>query len=426
MANIFPFRAVRYTAQAGDPADLLTQPYDKIPDDLREEYYRASAYNFVRLIKAKPEPDDNDSNNVYTRAASSLSDWLDGSFLAQDDAPSFYPYFQEFPHPDTGETFVRKGFIGLTELAEYSEGIVHGHELTHKGPKLDRLQLTRHTRTHFGQLFMLYDDPERQIDSLLDEAAAGEPLVEVSESDVIHRMWRVSDPATVARIQQAMADKKLMVADGHHRYETALTYRRENSNLPGADRAMMTYVNMSSEGLVVLATHRVLAGLAGFDAAAVRSRASADFDITRLDSPSELETALATAPADQSSIGAVFADDPAAYLFTVKPVALDRLASNLTATELSLDVVVLHKALLAPALGVSEQDVLELKNISYVRGFQAAVEQVSSGAAQVAFLLRPVSVQKVAEISFSGGVMPQKSTDFYPKLLAGLTSYKFG
>lgn len=426
MANIFPFRAVRYTAQAGDPADLLTQPYDKIPDDLREEYYRASAYNFVRLIKAKPEPDDNDSSNVYTRAAASLGDWLDGSILAADDAPSFYPYFQEFPHPDTGETFVRKGFIGLTELAEYSEGIVHGHELTHKGPKLDRLELTRHTRTHFGQLFMLYDDPERQIDALLDEAAAGEPLVEVRESDVIHRMWRVSDPATVARIQQAMAAKKLMVADGHHRYETALTYRRENPDLPGADRAMMTYVNMSSEGLVVLATHRVLAGLAGFDAAAVRSRAAADFDITRLDSPSELEAALAAAPADRSSIGAVFADDSAAYLFTVKPVALDRLASNLTATELSLDVVILHKALLAPALGVSEQDVLELKNISYVRGFQAAVEQVSSGAAQVAFLLRPVSVQKVAEISFSGGVMPQKSTDFYPKLLAGLTSYKFG
>jgi len=426
MAKIFPFRAVRYTAQAGDPADLLTQPYDKIPDDLREEYYRASAYNFVRLIKAKPEPDDNDSNNVYTRAASSLSDWLDGSILAQDDAPSFYPYFQEFSHLDTGETFVRKGFIGLTELAEYSEGIVHGHELTHKGPKLDRLELTRHTRTHFGQLFMLFDDPERRIDVLLDEAAASDPLVEVRESDVIHRMWRVSDPATVARFQQAMADKKLMVADGHHRYETALTYRRENPNLPGADRAMMTYVNMSSEGLVVLATHRVLAGLAGFDAAAVRSRASDDFDVARLDSPSELESALASAPADRSSIGAVFADDPAAYLFTVKPDALDRLASNLTATELSLDVVILHKALLAPALGVSEQDVLELKNISYVRGFQAAVEQVSSGAAQVAFLLRPVSVQKVAEISFSGGVMPQKSTDFYPKFLAGLTSYKFG
>ncbi len=426
MANIFPFRAVRYTAKAGNPADLLTQPYDKIPDELREEYYGASAYNFVRLIKAKPEAADNDSSNVYTRAASSLSRWLEEGIVAEDDTESFYPYFQEFSHPDSSETFIRKGFIGLTELAEYSEGVVHGHELTHKGPKLDRLELTRHTRTHFGQLFMLYDDPRRQIDELLDEATNGEPLVEITEGEVIHRMWRISDPETVARVQQLMADKKLMVADGHHRYETALAYRRENPDLPGADRAMMTYVNMSSEGVVVLATHRVLAGLAGFDAAAVRSRAAEDFDISRLDSVSELEAALSESPPDQSSIGVVFEGDPAAYILTAKREALDRLGNDLTATELSLDVVILHKALLARALDVSEQDVLELKNISYVRGFQAAVAQVTSGAAQVAFLLRPVSVQKVAEISFSGGVMPQKSTDFYPKLLAGLTSYKFG
>ena len=378
------------------------------------------------MIKAKPEAADNDSSNVYTRAASSLSQWLEEGLVAEDDTESFYPYFQEFPHPDTGETFIRKGFIGLTELAEYSEGVVHGHELTHKGPKLDRLELTRHTRTHFGQLFMLYDDPRRQIDELLDGATKGEPVVEITEGEVIHRMWRISDPETVARVQQLMADKKLMVADGHHRYETALTYRRENPDLPGADRAMMTYVNMSSEGLVVLAAHRVLAGLAGFDAAVVRLRAAEEFDIRRLDSPSELEAALSDSPPDQSSIGVVFEGDPAAYILTAKPEALDRLGNDLTATELSLDVVILHKALLARALGVSEQDVLELKNISYVRGFQAAVAQVTSGAAQVAFLLRPVSVQKVAEISFSGGVMPQKSTDFYPKLLAGLTSYKFG
>ena len=227
MANIFPFRAVRYTAKAGNPADLLTQPYDKIPDELREEYHGASAYNFVRLIKAKPEAADNDSSNVYTRAASSLSRWLEEGIVAEDDTESFYPYFQEFSHPDSGETFIRKGFIGLTELAEYSEGVVHGHELTHKGPKLDRLELTRHTRTHFGQLFMLYDDPRRQIDELLDEATNGEPLVEITEGEVIHRMWRISDPETVARVQQLMADKKLMVADGHHRYETALAYRRE-------------------------------------------------------------------------------------------------------------------------------------------------------------------------------------------------------
>ncbi len=426
MANIFPFRALRYTAKAGNPADLLTQPYDKIPDELRERYYAASPYNFARLIKTRPEVSDSDSNNVYTRAAASLGQWIEDGIVAEDDAPSFYPYFQEFPHPDSGKTFVRKGFIGLTELAEYSERIVHGHELTHKGPKLDRLELTRHARAHFGQLFMLYDDPQRRIDVLLDEAASNEPLVEVREGGAVHRMWRISDPVAAARIQQLMADKKLMIADGHHRYETALAYRRENPDLPGADRAMMTYVNMRTEGLVVLATHRVLSGLANFDAEAVRARASRDFEITRLESPADLDRALSAARPDRSAIGAVFERDPATYLLAIKPRAVDRLRATLTDTELDLDVVVLHKALLAPVLGVSEQDIFQLKNISYTRGLRAAAAKVTSGCAQAAFLLRPVSVRKVAEICFSGRVMPQKSTDFYPKLLAGLTSYRFG
>ena len=426
MANIFPFRALRYTAKAGNPADLLTQPYDKIPDALRERYYAAGPYNFVRLIKPRPERSDSADDNVYTRAAASLRQWIADGIVAEDDAPSFYPYFQEFAHPESGRTFVRKGFIGLTELAEYSEGIVHGHELTHKGPKLDRLELTRHTRAHFGQLFMLYDDPQQRIDALLDEAAQGEPLVEAREGGVTHRMWRISNPGEAARIQQLMADKKLMIADGHHRYETALAYRRENPDLPGAGRAMMTYVNMSSAGLVVLATHRVLAGLADFDAAAVRARASQDFEIMRFESPAALERALNAASPERSAIGAVFARDPAAYLFSIKPEAADRLRATLTETELGLDVVILHKALLAPVLGVSEQDVFELKNISYARGLRAAAAKVTSGSAQVAFLLRPVSVRKVAEVCFSGRVMPQKSTDFYPKLPAGLTSYGFG
>ena len=426
MANIFPFRALRYTDKAGGPADLLTQPYDKIPDALRERYYDASPYNFVRLIKPRPQPSDSAADNVYTRAAASLRQWIAEGVLARDDEPAFYPYFQEFPHPESGKTFVRKGFIGLTELAEYAEGVVHGHELTHKGPKQDRLELMRHTRAHFGQLFMLYDDPQKRIDALLDQAARGAPLVEVREGGVMHRMWRIADPGATERIRRLMADRKLMIADGHHRYETALAYRRENPGLPGADRAMMTFVNMSSEGLVVLATHRVLAGLAGFNAEAVRARAARDFAIERLASPAALERALAAAPAERSAVGAVFAGDPAAYLFSIRPEAAERLRATLTEAEIGLDAVVLHKALLAPALGVSEQDVLELRNIDYVRGFGAAVERAACGAAQAAFLLRPVDAPKVAEICFSGRVMPQKSTDFYPKLLAGLTTCKFG
>jgi uncharacterized protein (DUF1015 family) len=421
MAKVFPFQPYRYTPKAGAAADLVSQPYDKIPDELQQQYYNASPYNVIRFIKGRPEASDNGTNNVYTRAAKTLEQWIAEGILAQDAEPGFYPYFQQFEHPDTGETLVRKGFIGLFQLEEYEARVMHRHELTHSGPKLDRLQLSRHTHASFEQLFTLYDDPDFVIDGHLDESAKTEPLLTANEGSIVHRVWRISDPAAVAEIQAAMDDKKLLMADGHHRYETALTFFRENPSLPGARKVMMTFVNMRGSGLVVLATHRILDGLPGFDAAALLERAKESFNVERLDSPEALQNKLDAAPADASAIGGVFANAPGAYVFTAR----DR-AAGANATAASLDVAVLHQQLLGKALGISEEDVRELKNIRYVRGFQPAVEEVRSGNAQAAFLLRPVEADKVAEIAFAGGVMPQKSTDFYPKLLSGLTMYRFG
>lgn len=426
MAKVFPFQPYRYTPKAGPATKLVSQPYDKIPAELQEQYYRASPYNVIRVIKGKKEPSDNESNNVYTRAAKTLEQWIAEGILARDPEPGFYAYFQQFRNPDTGETFQRKGFIGLFQLEEYEAGVIHRHELTHSGPKLDRLKLARHTHVYFEQLFTLYDDPDFVIDRRLDQAAKTEALLTAEEGNIVHRVWRISDPAAVAEIQAAMAPKKLLIADGHHRYETALTFFRENPNLPGADKVMMTFVNMRGSGLVVLATHRILDGLGGIDAAALVERAKRYFHVERLDSPAALQKKLDAAPADVSVMGGVFANDPGAYLFTASKEAVLGLLPGLADRERSLDVVILHRALLGQALGISEDDVREEKNIRYVRGFQAAVDEVRSGKAQAAFLLRPVSVEKVAEIAFAGGVMPQKSTDFYPKLLSGLTMYRFG
>ncbi len=426
MAKIHPFHALRYTPAAGKPSDLVTQPYDKIPDALREQYLGASPYNFVRLIRGKAEPGDDDANNVYSRAASLLDQWIAQGILAADETPGFYPYFQEFTHPETGERCVRKAFVSIVELAEYEEGVIHGHELTHSGPKLDRLKLTAATQAYFGQLFFLYDDPAHRIDELLDAAAQGEPLLEAAEEGVVHKLWRIDDPEILRTIQQVVAEKKLLIADGHHRYETALAYARENPGTPGADRVMISLVNMFSPGLVVLATHRVMEGLDGFSAAALLERAGQRFDIETFPSDDALREALEATSRGESTIGAVLQGDASGYLLRPKPGALDELIAGLTEAEKRLDVVVLHRALIGEALGVSEDDVRELKGIRYVRGLQNAVEEVRSGAAQVAFLLRPVDIQDVAEISFSGGVMPQKSTDFYPKLLAGLATYRFG
>jgi uncharacterized protein (DUF1015 family) len=222
-------------------------------------------------------------------------------------------------------------------------------------------------------------------------------------------VWRIADPATVERIGQLMADRKLLIADGHHRYETALAFSRENTGLAGADRVMMTFVNMHSPGLRILATHRLVNGLAGFDPAALIARLGAT--AVTLD---RLHSAFATPAADRLLLGIVVAEDDRAYL-----VERPRRADD-------LDVRFLHDEVLGGALGIGEQDVREEKYLTYVRGIEPAIERVQSGQAQVAFLVEPTTVEQTASVAFSGGVMPQKSTDFYPKLLSGLTIYRLG
>ncbi|MEO7650737.1 MAG: DUF1015 domain-containing protein, partial [Bryobacteraceae bacterium] len=289
MAKIFPFHPFRYSEGAGPLVSLVTQPYDKISPAMRATYLQQSPYNLVRIILGEATPDDAPGNNVYTRAAEHLRDWIDKGILRSEKEPSLYAYFQEFRVPDTGEILVRKGFIGLGALEDYSAGVVHRHEQTLSGPKKDRLELLRHTHAHFGQLFMLYPDPQGEVDALLDEVAKGEPVEQVSdEYGAAHRVWKISDPALVARIQQLMADKKLLIADGHHRYETALAFSKENPGLAGADKVMMTFVNMYSLGLKILATHRVVSNLDGFDTTAFFARAEASFTVERLDSSLDL------------------------------------------------------------------------------------------------------------------------------------------
>ena len=427
MARVLPFRPYCYSAKAGDPSDLVTQPYDKIPDALREQYLEASPYNFVRLIKGRPSEGDDGAHNVYSRAAETLAEWIEQGILVQDPEPGFYAYFQEFDHPETGAATIRKGFIGLIDAEEYEKGIVHRHELTHSGPKMDRWKLTEATQSYFGQLFFLYDDPARRIDQLLDSAASAVPLMQAREPDgIAHKLWRISDTALVGEMQRLMADKKLLIADGHHRYETALAYGREHPETPGAAQVMVTLVNMSSPGLVVLATHRLLSDLPGFAPEQLLERASRRFEIRRLASDDALRQALDAAPQAGPAIGLVLAGDEGRYLLSPKPNALEDLLAGLSETERRLDVVLLHKALMAEAAGLSDDDVRELKGIRYVRGFEQAIADVASGSAQAAFLLRPVDAKDVARISFSGGVLPQKSTDFYPKLLSGFTTYRFG
>jgi len=404
LATLKPFQPYRYTPKAGDPSHLLTQPYDKINPAMQAKYLAASPYNLVRVILGERDIKDNASDNVYTRAAKHLDDWIRDGILAQDPQPGFYAYFQDFAVPDTKEQATRMGFIGLGKVEDYEANIVFRHEQTLSGPKKDRLELLRHTRGHFGQIFMLYRDRESAVDHLLNNAATGAPDLDIlDEFGVRHRLWPITGAETIQEMQELMDDKKLLIADGHHRYETALAYRNENPGVPAAEYVMMTFVNMYSPGLKILATHRVLRNLEGFQAPALLSKARA--------SGWEVHEGMpGSDPHTSVRIGLVAAS---------RAYVLER-----PRRDGELDVPVLHTEILGGLLGISEESVRDERHITYVRGIDSAVAEVRDKGAQAAFLLEPTPIEEMARIAFAGGVMPQKSTDFYPKLLSGVTIYR--
>ncbi len=430
MANIFPFRALRYNPERVSISDVVTQPYDKITPEMQEKYYASSAHNLVRIILGKQESGDTEHTNVYSRAAEYFRSWRSEGVLVADPQPSIYVYSQQFSVPtELGKTYERCGFIALGQLEPYEAGVVFRHEQTLSGPKADRLNLLRATRAHFGQLFMLYNDPAGEIDQALVKITRYAPNVEVcDEYNVRHRLWVA--PGLVDLVRRKMADKKLIIADGHHRYETALNYQAERRAQDGKaagdepyDRVMMTFINMYGEGVVILPTHRVLSGLSGFAAAEFQKNAESFFEVEA--APADLDGREATdllRREGERGIAILAITGGANLLLRMRPGASDTLLSELSPQRRELDVVVLHKLLLEGVLGIGEEAVREQKHISYVRSGQDAIERVRAGA-DLACLINPVRVGQVRDLAFAGEVLPQKSTDFYPKLLSGLTIY---
>ena len=435
MANIHPFRAFRYDPQQVSLPQVVTQPYDKITPARQDQYYAANEHNLVRIILGRREEKDDAKNNVYSRAAGYFRGWREQGTLRQDALPSIYVYSQRFTLPDSTTLLERRGFIAVGRIEDYSAGVVYRHEQTLAKPKADRLDLLRATRGHFGQLFMLYED-SGQIDSMLDNP--GDPVISVEdEYGVLHRVWQVTDEQVIQSVQSAMSDKKLIIADGHHRYETALTYRNERraADSPAAwepgtapyDFVMMTFVNMNSPALLILPTHRVVRGLPSLSEENFRNASRAFFDVEEVDG--SIDGARATAILRESgragtSILAVTAKR-AFLLHHPNPSAAATGFAGLSVRQQELDVVQLHKCLLGKVLNLSEESIHNQQNLSYVRDASEALAQVrdSSSPADLAFLMNPCRMSQVRDIAFGGEVMPQKSTDFYPKLLSGLTIY---
>jgi uncharacterized protein (DUF1015 family) len=435
MARIYPFRAWRYNPSAVRLDDVVTQPYDKISPAMQQAYYQRSPFNLARIILGLPEPfDDEQGENVYSRAARDFSTWRAQGVLAQEQDPCIFAYSQRFQVPGTELIKERRGFVALGKLHDYAEQVVFRHEQTLSKPKSDRLNLLKATHAHFGQIFMLYSDPAGSIESLLYDGAGPAEAEVTDEYGVLHRLWKISDPSAILGLTAAMVDKKLIIADGHHRYETALNYSREHATakpetsaaelpLPAFPEAaaMMTFVNMDSDGLVILPTHRVVHSLAKFDPAAFARAAEKFFQVEKLregDAARSIEIL-----GRQQGTAFIAVTSAGALLLRAKPEPVAAALADLPESQRLLDLSCLHSIVLDRLLGLDAEKVREQTNIRYLRDAAEAVDQVRRVEADVTFLTNPVSMAQLREVAFAGDVMPQKSTDFFPKLLSGLTIY---
>ena len=448
MARIYPFRALRYDTALVRMEDVVTQPYDKISPAMQERYYQASPYNLIRVILGKKFPTDTDEENVYTRAADTLNAWRKDRVLKEEAEPALYGYAQTYQVPGTREIRERRGFIALGHLYDYLDKVVYRHEQTFPKHKSDRLALFKATRAYCEQIYMLYSDPAFTAEKLIfgaspDGEAKNPPdLTITDEYGVVHKVWKLTDPHLINLIVTAMADKKLIIADGHHRYETSVAYAREraaqlrlalnqpymgeeaklsNGNLPVPSypeaAMMMTFVNMDAPGITILPTHRVVSGLQNFSTEDFLTRAEQFFTVEPVvTADPELLT-----PIHGTAFLAVTQDGT--HLLTAKSDAIAAALTDISPRQAQLNIVQLHRIVLDKLLGLDQETITRLGNVRYLRDAHEAIALVRAGEADIAFLIKPVTLDQMRDISLSGDVMPQKSTDFYPKLLSGLAIY---
>lgn len=423
MAKIKPFHALRYTAAAGEPAELCCPPYDIISEAQRQQLLLKNEHNLVRLELPRGE-------QPYRDAAKTLRAWLDEGLLAQDDRPGMYIYEEAFEVG--GRQYALRGFIALVRLSEFSEGVVLPHEETLSKAKQDRFSLMTETGCSFSQIYSLYRDEDGAVRRCVDALSAGRSEIEFTDGEqVTHRLWSVYDEAAQQELARLMADKTLYIADGHHRYETALNFARANAQDPADDNerinyCMMMLVDMENSGLVVFPTHRVLHSLPDFDAETMLSRCAEEFEIERGLSREQAETALLRAAVAGRKAFAFYAGG-AFCLLTLKDAAvMEQVLPDKSAAYRNLDVSVLHSLLLERLFGIDRENMANQKNLFYTRDANEAVEAVDAGRADCCFLINATRVEEIRRVAAAGEKMPQKSTYFYPKLITGLVMNQFG
>ena len=441
--EIQPFRAFRFDEKVvGDVGSCIAPPYDVISPAQQHQLYRKSKYNIVRVTKGRTTPFDNNSNNQYTRAADYFNTWIKKGVLKQDLTDAIYAYVQDFQladkqFPQGNRSFQRSSFISLAKLEPLGK-TVRPHEQTFDEPKIDRLNLKRATVAKFGLVFMLYEDQKGIADKIVKKSLWQKPVIDfLDEQGVRHRIFAITDKHDIDAIAKMMRDKTCIIADGHHRYETALNYYKETAN-PFAAYQMIAFVNTCRDGLIILATHRLVKNLEHFDIKELLTALKQSFKITeyRFDSPQSKIDAeqkmLAKMKAeyhnDKNAFG-IYGGNNAFYTTVlIDNQAMDSLVPNMSPAWRSLDVSVLHKLVFERLLGIREWQLAEGSNIEYVKDTETAIDgsiaKVDTGEIQAAFFLNAAKMKQIENVTSAGEKMPQKSTYFYPKMYTGLTINK--
>ena len=411
MAEIEPLRALHYDpARTGGLQDVVSPPYDVIDSELREQLVDRSPYNVVAIDLPEGGEDR------YDGAAETLRGWREDGVVVADDEPALWTLAQEYTGPD-GQPRTRLGFFARVRVEEYGAGRIRPHERTHPGPKEDRLRLTRATRANLSPIFSLYSDPNGEAVAALTAAAGDEDWARTVDADgTVNHLRRVTDPAAIATAQRVLGCTELLIADGHHRYETARVYAEEIGGEGPHRFVLMCLVALQDPGLTVFPTHRLVNQLTETQRAALQKTINLDFQITPL-----VEMGQLAPPAnDACLIGYLSANGPAVMLALRDQSIADQAMPDHAAPYRHLDTAVLEAVILKGALELSDGDIDHLNGLGYARDFDQAVQLISDGTYDAAFFMAPTPIDRVREVAEAGESMPPKSTYFVPKVPTGL------
>jgi uncharacterized protein (DUF1015 family) len=421
MPEIKPFKGILYNPNKVSHANVVAPPYDVISPKLQSELYEHSPYNIVRLILGREE-------DQYASAAKSFDEWKQSGIMEQEQEPSLYVLVQNFTLPD-GKTFERRGFIAACRLEDFGRGSIFPHEKTLASPKEDRLKLFQATGAMFSQIFSIYSDPDNHVEQILQREMGEPPRIDVTFEGVRNQLWDLKKVENISSIEKYMRTQRVFVADGHHRYETALLYRSmmrkrcpRYRGVEAFNFVPMFFANMNDPGMVILPTHRLVHGIPDFDQSVLIERLRTHFIIEQCASAEILIHRLTES--SSGAFGLILRSVPHFLLLQcVDPSIMKKL--DVPDILAQLDVTILHTMIFKYILKMTDDDQMKKRYLDYEKDPQRAIEAVGAGVMQAAFLMNPTLINQVRAVAEAGYTMPQKSTYFYPKLLSGIVTYSF-